>query len=270
MKLLKNVDPNTIVVPEVRVTARFDEESLRQFQESVKNAGIDEPIRCFEIDGQLVLSDGLHRLTEALKNKFKVNVYVIPGTMQDALIDNLKSGHLRGKHPVSEMVKVIEALWKEYHLDSEAIAKKTGMTRDYVENLQLISQLTPLCRESLDEGKIKVGHALALTRLKDPVKQETVLYQIIQYGITVKDAGALVTEVLNLGQLPPGPAAPPAPPSPIKIRCAYCGDEFVLADIANPNTCKGCSYVLAQSIAEARRLAAADASAAANVHRPKD
>jgi ParB-like chromosome segregation protein Spo0J len=266
LRLLKNINPESIVVPEIRVTARFDDEAARQFKESVKNAGIDEPLRCYQVEDQLVLSDGLHRLMEALANKQKVNVYVLEGSMADAMIDNLKSGHLRGKHPVSEMVKVIEALWKEFNLDSEAIAKKTGMTRDYVENLQKISELTPLCREGLDEGKIKVGHALSLTRLKDPVKQETVFFQITTYNMTVKDADNLVTEVLSIGQAPPETPAPAAPQVPTKVRCLYCGAEVDLADIANPNTCKDCSYVLATSIAEARRLAKdqADAAAAAN------
>lgn len=253
MKLIK-VDPHKVMIPELRVTARFDQESLQQFKESVKTAGIDEPIKCYKVDGQLVLSDGLHRLQQALANNLEtIDVYVREGSMEEVLCNNLMSGHLRGKHPVSEMVKVIAALWKEYQWDSEKIAAKTGLTRDYVERLQLISNLTPMCLEALDDQSIRIGHADALVKLKDPVKQETVLHQIISFRLTVQATKDLVDDVLRIIDQPAaGPVVGPPPPS-TKIRCGYCGEEYELGQIANPNTCQACSYVLASSIAAARQ-----------------
>lgn len=262
--LLRKIDPTKVMIPDVRVTARFDQESLEQFKESVKTTGIDEPIKCYEVDGQLILSDGLHRLQQALALKMEhIDAYVRPGTMEEVLCNNLMSGHLRGKHPVSEMVKVIGSLWKEYQWDSEKIAAKTGLTRDYVERLQLISELTPMCQEALDQQLIKIGHANELTRLKDPVKQETVLHQIITFQLTVQSTKELVTEVLRIVDTPPGQAPPLPPPAPVKIRCAYCGQDYELGQVANPNTCQQCSFVLSQSIALARQEEAAAQRAAA-------
>ncbi len=140
---LRRVDPKTIKVPEVRVTAQFDEETLAMFRSSVREMGIQAPIICCQVEEELVLVDGLHRLTEAINNNLpRIDVAVTEGGMVDVLTKNLFLDHMRGKTPASEMVKVIGALWKEYNLDSEAIAAKTGMTRDYVEKLQLISELT--------------------------------------------------------------------------------------------------------------------------------
>jgi ParB/RepB/Spo0J family partition protein len=271
---LQKVDPHKIMIPDVRVTARFDQESLQQFKESVKTTGIDEPIKCYKVDGQLILSDGLHRLQQALANNLEtIDVYVREGSMEDVLCNNLMSGHLRGKHPVSEMVKVIAALWKEYQWDSEKIAAKTGLTRDYVERLQLISQLTPMCLEALDDQAIRIGHADALVQLKDPVKQESVLHNIISFRLTVQATRDLVADVLRIIEPPPGGQAPPPPSPPAKIRCGFCGEEYELGQIANPNTCQSCSYVLASSIAAARqelkREEAARDQAAAAAAAPK-
>ncbi len=249
---LKRVNPNKIMVPEVRVTARMDEEKTEQFRASVKTTGIDEPIKVFEVEGELILSDGLHRLMEAKRlNLPMVDVYVREGTMVDVLCNNLMSGHLRGTHPVSEMVRSIEELWKEYKMDSEQIAAKTGMTREYVENLQLISELTPMGRKALDEGDLKeVGKALQLIRLKDPVMQETVLGQLLLYHWTIKELKEYVDTVLALSDI--NPKTPPAvPPEPYLIECHFCHGSLPINQVANPAMCTECAGILLMSLSAA-------------------
>ena len=251
---LRRVNPSTIKVPEVRVTARFDPEMWELFQGSIKAMGAVAPIICCEVEGELVLVDGLHRLVEARNNgQTKIDVAVIEGDMVEVLTKNIFLDHLRGKTPVSEMVRVIEALWKEYKLDSEQIAAKTGLPRDYVEKLQLISELTPLCRKELDEGRIGVGHAFALTKLKDPVRQETVLQQQLLYRWTVRELEEYIKDVLAIVEK--GAQAPLTEVSkqPITIKCFYCHGDFEVTQIANPNTCIECSGVMLASIAQAKR-----------------
>jgi ParB-like chromosome segregation protein Spo0J len=251
---LRKVNPNKIKVPEVRVTARFDDEMWRQFQASIKEIGAVAPIICCEVDGELVLVDGLHRLIEATNNKdLSIDVVVIPGDMSDVLTKNLFLDHMRGKTPPSEMVKVIEVLWKEFNLNSEQIATKTGMTRDYVEKLQSIAELTPLCREALDEGRIGVTQAFALTKLKDPVRQEMVLSQLMLYRWGVKELEGYIKDVLELiqAQEVAVPGQPERPP--VKVKCVYCKGEFDPSEVACPNTCRECSGIMFASMAQARR-----------------
>lgn len=250
---LRRVNPDQIQVPEVRVTARFDDETWEQFQSSIKEMGAVAPIICCLVDEQLVLVDGLHRLVEAQKSGAgNIDVAVIPGDMVDVLTKNIFLDHLRGKTPVSEMVNVIEALWKEYNLDSEQIAAKTGMTRDYVEKLQLISQLTPACREALDQGKISVGQAAALTKIKDPVRQEMVLGQLQLYHWTVKELQNYIGDVLLLVTYKEEKEAEEVIKQPIRVKCSYCGQEYDPAEVATPITCKYCSGIMFASIAQAR------------------
>lgn len=251
---LRRINPDKIQVPKVRVTARFDDETWEQFQKSIKEVGAIAPIICCEVDGELVLVDGLHRLVESRRNgATTIDVVVIPGDMVDVLTKNLYLDHMRGKTPASEMVTVIEALWKEYGLDSEKIAERTGLTREYVEKLQVISQLTPKCRAALDEERIRVGHAFALTKIKDPVLQETVLLQLMLYHWGVKELeGYIVTLAETLEQKSQVPSKEERI-ALARIRCFFCGEEFELGKIANPNTCVGCSHILLASIAEAER-----------------
>jgi ParB/RepB/Spo0J family partition protein len=250
---LRKVKPDKIKIPEVRVTARFDEETWQQFQSSIKELGAVAPIICCEVDGELVLIDGLHRLVEAQKNgATTVDVAIIEGDMIDVLSRNLFLDHMRGKTPVSEMVNVIEVLWKEYKLDSEKIAERTGMTRDYVEKLQLISELTPACREALDQGRIGVGHASALTKIKDPIRQEMVLHQQELYKWRVGELEEYIKEVLKLVTLKEEKKVEAEERPPVRIRCTYCGQEYDIAEIASVMTCRCCSGIMLASIAQAR------------------
>ena len=250
---LRKVKPSDIVIPEVRVTARFDDETWAQFQASIKEVGAIAPVICCLVEERLVLVDGLHRLVEAQRNgAATVDVAIIEGDMVDVLTKNLFLDHMRGKTPISEMVTVIEALWKEYELDSEKIAERTGMTRDYVEKLQLISELTPLCREALDEGRIGVGHAVALTKIKDPVRQETVLQQQQLYRWKVKELEGYIKDVLELVAYKEEKEAVAEERTPVMVKCIYCGEEYDPSEVAAPITCRYCSGIMFASLAQAR------------------
>lgn len=240
--------------PEVRVTARFDQETYEQFQSSIWDTGIVAPVICCEVEGQFVLVDGKHRLIEA-KNSGQevVDVVIIPGDMVDVLTKNIFLDHLRGKTPISEMVSVIEVLWKEYGLDSEKIAEKTGMTRDYVEKLQKISELTPFCREALDDGRIGVGHAEALAKVKDPVRQETILGQQELYHWSVKELSRYIDDVLAIVTEKEEAHPEEKERPPVKLKCFYCREDKDPSEVASPITCRDCSAMMIASMAEARR-----------------
>lgn len=250
----RKVNPDLVNVPEVRVTARFDQETWEQFQSSMAELGAIAPIICCEVDGQLVLVDGLHRLLEAKRLKqANIDAVIVTGDMVDVLTRNIFLDHLRGKTPVSEMVKVIEALSLEYGLDSEQIAARTGLTRDYVEKLQKVSELTPYCRAALDEDRIKVGHALELARVKDPVRQETIFGQQTLYHWPVKELHDYIDQVEALLAKPAEEPTPAHPPAAIKIQCFYCREDKDPAEVAFPPTCRECSSMMIQAIAQARR-----------------
>jgi len=257
---LRRVAPDTIKVPDVRVTARFDKETWEQFQSSIKEVGAIAPVICCQVNDELILVDGQHRLQEAIKNEEKsVNVAVFPGDMADVLTKNLFLDHMRGRTPVSEMVNVIEVLWKELGLDSEQIAAKTGMTRDYVEKLQKLSTLTPATREALDLGRIGVGHAAALAKIEDPVRQEMVLRQQELYRWTIADLEDYIKDVLAIVE--EQEAKPREEPEriPYRPKCFYCQEEHDIAEVANPTTCRWCSGVLLGAIAAATAEAKAEA-----------
>lgn len=226
---LRLVNPHDIKVPEVRVTAQFDEELYKQFQESIKAVGQITPPICYEIEGELVLCDGLHRVQEAISNgEPEINVVVIPGDMVDVLTKNIFLDHLRGKTPASEMVKVIKALYQEYNQDPDQIRQKTGLTRDYIEKLIKISTASPSVQQALDEGWIGVGAAFELSRLPVADIQDEMIAKQQVFRFPVKELREHVDTVLrDMKEIAEaGPPQVVTEPRPIATyHCEGCHEE---------------------------------------------
>ena len=223
---LRKIDPITIKVPEIRVTAQFDEELYQQFKDSIAAVGQIAPVICYQVGGELVLCDGMHRLQEAIAaGESTVDVVVIPGDMIDVLTKNIFLDHLRGKTPVSQMVMVIKTLYQEYNLDPDQIKEKTGLTRNYIEKLIRISEASPVVLGALDQGVIGIGHAFELSRLPYPIQQEEVIAKHQVWRFTVQELHEQVDGVLKALEIirtaPPVPTAnEPRPPA--QYACEGC------------------------------------------------
>jgi len=250
---LRTVDPRKIQVPEVRVTSSFDGEILAMFKRSIQELGILEPPLVVQVNSDLVLVDGLHRLQEAVaRGDQSVQVVVMEGEMQDVLLHNLQLSQLRGRTKASELVAVIEALWKEYNIDSDEISRRTGLSRERVEKLQVVSQARPVVREALDEDLIKVGHAFLLAKIGDPEVQERVLQQQLVFHWPERALAEHIAAVeAAQAQAPAQPVQPP-PAEPMLFRCGFCGGDYPLEQIANPRVCVSCAGLLADATRQRR------------------
>jgi len=226
---LRRLKPSEIKVPELRVKARFDAEIWQQFQNSIKEAGIVSPVIVCQIGEDLVLVDGEHRLQEAISLGLPtVDAVAFEGDMVDVLTKNLFLDHTRGKTPVSEMVKVIGALYTEYNLDPDQIREKTGLTRDYIEKLVRISQASPSVQQALDEGVIGVGHAFELCRLPYAVQQDEIIAKHQVWRFSVKELHEQIDQVLaaikELATEPPVTPGTGPRQAPV-YHCEGCKDE---------------------------------------------
>ena len=256
---LRRVNPDKIVVPEVRVTAQFDPELYEMFKKSIADQGQITPIICMEVNEQIMLVDGLHRLVEAKEhNEPFIDVVILPGDEVDVFTRNIFLDHLRGKTPVSQMRRVIDHLVQEYKLDSETIAAKTGLPRDYVEGIMEINELTPYSLEALDDGRLKVGHARALAKLKDPVRQDIIAADAITFNRSVAYVADTVKMALQVASPEVSSSLPVEPRETSKVRCGVCTDNYLPGDLRMIALCPSCFSAVFQLIGELRRREAED------------
>lgn len=242
---LRHVKPESIKVPETRVTSYFDSDMMAQFQESIKTLGVVEPIICVEVGQDLYLVDGKNRWREAVNNHTPtVPVAVIPGEEKDVYLKNLFLNVMRGKQKIKEMRQVVETLYKDYKMDSEAIEKGTGLTRRFIEDLLLISELPDEVVATFDKGTLEKGKALALAKLPTKDIQLRVFYEIDGRPYTVEGVEQVVLNVIGL--LAKEPLVPPPPESkpPVLLDCSFCHEFYEVDALKVVRICPSCESLL--------------------------
>jgi len=261
---IRQVDPKHIKVPSLRVTSVWDEESLQEFVDSVKADGILEPIVVQEVNGDLYLVDGLHRMLAAQKLGLKrVPVVVRDGEEVDVYLRNLVLNNLRGKVRPTEAAAVFRHLYEERGLGVDEISRKTGFSEERVSKLLHLSRATPEVLQALDQGLIGLGHAYALARIEDPGVQGRILSTQLRFRFTVPVLEQHIEDVRREKERLES-APPPVVHVALKaLACATCGRVFPLSQLASPTICVGCYGYLLDSLRQAQALRQAEAVAEA-------
>jgi len=224
------VNIREINVPKERVTSVWEPEIESEFEESVKAKGILEPLQLLEIDRELWLTDGLHRLLRAEKLGIqKVPAIIKKGALEDLLIENLIRNRQRGKSNPAQEADVLAYLVRVRGFPLENASKQMGLSLDWAKKLLKIATLPDEIKDYLKRGQIPVTGAFYIADLSSTTDQISVAKDAVTYGYTAYQIKARVTQKLN-------PDFQPAEgettftsngrPTPIPIRCAFCGKEL--------------------------------------------
>ncbi len=104
-----------------------------------------------------------------------------------ALIENIQRQDL---NPLEEAEAYLR-LVKEFHLTQEEVAKRVGKERSTVANALRINQLPDFAKEDLARGALSMGHARVLLSVGDEASMREVRNEIVEQGLTVRQAEAL-------------------------------------------------------------------------------
>ena len=146
----------------------FDEKSLKELAESIREKGIIQPITVRTRDKGYELIAGERRLRAAkLAGLTEVPVHVLEieddvEMMEMALIENIQRENLN----VVEEAEAYAMLNSNYKLSHTAIAKAVGKSRANISNTLRLLKLPAEVIESLRKNEISAGHARALLGLK--------------------------------------------------------------------------------------------------------
>lgn len=240
----RQLKPDEIQVPEVRVTSIWTNEEYDDFAKTIAKEGIHQPLKCILDEGTFWLVDGLHRLEEAkLKGIDRVPVVYKEGKLVDALVENLVSNRLRGKTPASDEIRLIRHLREKYAMEPWQIAEKTGLPRERIEQRIQIGTAAPEVLSCLEFDQIPLGVAYQLSRLPNKSGQIALLARLLQATppATVQDTQEIIDDALAIqAQMKPAPEAPD-PQIPTKtITCHLCGERYEVQDMRGINVCATC------------------------------
>lgn len=251
------VPTDKISIPRERVTAVFDAGLEEEFFESVKSKGILTPVTLLDVEGELWLIDGLHRIQAAERLKIsQVPALVHKGTIDDLLIENLISIRQRGKSNPAQEADVLAYLVQKRNYPVETAAKNMGLSLDWARKLIKISTLPEEIKDLIKNGKIPVTGAFYLPDLPTPQDMVNVAQDAAFYGYTAYQIKSRVGTVLNPDVEPEQgdyKFTQNGTPQRIPIRCRFCGAELPDTGKQYIWVCAGCEKDAADLLKDYRQ-----------------
>lgn len=172
----------------------FDEQSLKELADSIKEHGVVQPIIVKKsIKGYEIIAG--ERRTRAAK---MAGLEKIPAIVRDfndqemmeiALIENIQRENLNPIEEAEAFSKIIE----NNNFTQEQVAQKFGKSRSHITNLLGLLNLPEKTKELVKEQKISMGHAKVLSKISDEELVNELADKIISEGLSVREIEKLTT-----------------------------------------------------------------------------
>ena len=171
----------------------FDEPTLAELSESIKQHGVLQPLLVRPLPGggyQLVAGERRWRacrMAGVREVPVVIKELTDTETMEIAIIENLQREDL---NPIEE-AEGLQALVDKCGLTQEEVAASVGKSRPAIANSLRLLRLPQEVRDMTREGKISAGHARALLSLDNDAMIFEAAQNIISNNLTVRDVERL-------------------------------------------------------------------------------
>ena len=188
MVKLSKVEPNR-----EQPRKNFDEDSLQELAESLKQFGMLQPILVQNRGDYYEIIAGERRWRAAkIAGLKEVPVIVRELTDQEiveiSLIENIQREDL---NPIEE-AQAYKRLLTEFHLKQDEVAERVSKSRTAVTNSMRLLKLCDEVQKMVVDDMISTGHARALISIEDPEEQYLIAQKIFDEKLSVRDVEKLV------------------------------------------------------------------------------
>lgn len=186
----------------------FDESSLDELAESIREVGVIQPILLRPLpNGTFELIAGERRWRASRKAGLTTIPAVVRDTtelqsMEQALVENLQRADLTPLEEASSYQQFID----DFSYTHEKLAKRVGKSRAAITNSLRLLQLPPAIQQMLADGRLKAGHARALLGTGDRAFQEQLARRAASEDWSVR----AVEDAVRERELRPSTGATPA------------------------------------------------------------
>lgn len=173
----------------------FDEKTLTEFADSIKEYGVIEPIIVKKTIKGYELIAG-ERRTRAARI---AGLETIPAVIKDfndqemmeiALLENIQREDLNPIDEAAAYQKIIELS----NLTQEEFAKKFGKSRSHVTNMLGLLVLPEEVKDLVRNHNISMGHARSLSKISDKKSIEDLADRIVKEDLSVRDLESIISE----------------------------------------------------------------------------
>ncbi len=185
----------------------FDEESLQELADSIKEHGILQPIAVRKKARKFEIVAGERRYRACLLAGLEVIPVIIKELsdaqmMELAILENLQREDLT----VIEEAEAYQSLMENLHLTQEELSKRLGKSRPHIANHVRLLALPEDVRKLMNDGTLSMGQGRALLGLKNKRRISEVANKVISLGLNVRQVELLVqnlNEEVSRETIPP-------------------------------------------------------------------
>lgn len=176
---------------------KFEEESLNELAQSIREQGIIQPITVRKLGyDKYQLISGERRLRAArLAGLDTIPTFIRVANDQQmlemALIENIHREDLNSLDIAISYQRLIE----ECKITSEELSERIGKDRTTISNYIRLLKLPVKIQLALKENKMSMGHARAIINIENEEIQLQILEAIVDRGLSVRQVEAIVKNV---------------------------------------------------------------------------
>lgn len=177
---------------------QFDEDSLVELSESIKQYGILQPLIVSNKGDYYEIIAGERRWRAAKLAGLKevpviIKKYNDREVVEISLIENIQRENL---NPIEE-AQAYKRLMDEFHLKQDEIAERVSKSRTAVTNSMRLLKLAPKVQEMLVDEMLSAGHARTILGIEDSDMQILVANRVFDEKLSVRETEKLVKTMLN-------------------------------------------------------------------------
>lgn len=174
----------------------FDEESLEELMQSIKQYGVLQPVLVRKVLTGYELIAGERRLRASKQAGIKtipaiIREYTDSEMTEIALIENLQREDLTAIEEAAAYSKLIT----DFGLTQEELAKKVGRSRSHIANFIRLLSLPKIIQEYVSRGTISMGQARPLITLENEELQIEAAEFIIAEDLSARASEELVKKM---------------------------------------------------------------------------
>ena len=188
----------------------FDEAGLQTLADSIRTAGVLQPLLVVEQNGRYRIVAGERRFRAARIAGLDtvpciVRDFTAEEQMEAALIENVQREDL---NPIEEAAAVKQFM-ETCHYTQEQAAKRLGKSRPALANLLRLLSLSKVVQDDVIAGRLSAGHARVLAGLEEERRQIALAQMVILEGLSVRELEKTAAQPNPVIKPKPAPKALP-------------------------------------------------------------